>query len=450
MHSSKDPAAADGPAVRRVQPAWSRSAHARRLATLAAAGLIIAVVTRRPEFAGVAAPAVLLLAVRRPRPPAEISVSIQTSTAILAEGEEASLAVAVSGHGDYTADLLMHPRFAIVPAGGAGAAAGGPVVDRTASLPFQVSRSGTRSLGTLQVTLWDRWRLSVGQGMIELPQVNCYPRPASLQSTVVLSRLPSRLGEHSSRSPGEGAEFTGVREFVPGDRQRRINWPATTRRGRLQLNTFAAERTQNVVIIADATADVGEPGSTPADLALRGSAAAARTYLAIRDRVGFIRYQGAVRWIAPGLGGRHLYRILDLTLGGTRGPGPGGPGAAGGWTSVLPGRGGGITRLPRAALPPGSLILVFSPLLDRRLVEAVRDLRERGFTLLIIDVLNAEPGVVSRDRVGAMARRIWRMEQQAIRFSLAELGIPLVRWDGEQSLDEPLAPYTRKVMVSRR
>ena len=380
-----------------------------------------------------------------PRPPAEIGVSIRASSTTLAEGQEASLAVAVTGHGDYSADLLMHPRFAIVPGSGAGPVAGGG-----SSLPFQVIRSGTRSLGTLQVTLWDRWRLSVGQAMIELPQINCYPRPASLESTVVLSRLPSRLGEHSSRSPGEGVEFTGVREFVAGDRQRRINWPATTRRGRLQLNTFAAERTQNLVIIADATADVGQPGSTPADLALRGSAAAARTYLAIRDRVGFIRYQGAVRWIAPGLGRRHLYRILDLTLGGARGAGPDGAGAPGGWTGALPGRGGGITRLPRAALPPGSLILVFSPLLDRRLVEALRDLRERGFTLLIIDVLNAEPGVVSRDRVGAMARRIWRMEQQAIRFSLAELGIPLVRWDGEQSLDEPLAPYTRRVMVSRR
>jgi uncharacterized protein (DUF58 family) len=108
-----------------------------------------------------------------------------------------------------------------------------------------------------------------------------------------------------------------------------------------------------------------------------------------------------------------------------------------------------ITRLPRAALPPGSLILVFSPLLDRRLVETVRDLRERGFSVLIIDVLNAEPSG-SKDSLSGLARRIWRMEQEAIRFSLRELGIPLVRWDGQQSLDEPLAPYTRRAVVMRR
>jgi uncharacterized protein (DUF58 family) len=44
-----------------------------------------------------------------------------------------------------------------------------------------------------------------------------------------------------------------VREYVPGDRQRSINWPASTRRGRLQVNTFAAERSQDVVLLVDAT-----------------------------------------------------------------------------------------------------------------------------------------------------------------------------------------------------
>jgi hypothetical protein len=47
-----------------------------------------------------------------------------------------------------------------------------------------------------------------------------------------------------------------------------------------------------------------------------------------------------------------------------------------------------------------------------------------------------------------MARRIWRMEQEAIRFSLRELGIPVVHWDGAQSLDLPLAGYTRRPLLS--
>ena len=49
---------------------WTLSRHARRLLTLAAAGLFVAVLTRRAEFAGLAAPALLLLGAGRPsRPP---------------------------------------------------------------------------------------------------------------------------------------------------------------------------------------------------------------------------------------------------------------------------------------------------------------------------------------------------------------------------------------------
>jgi uncharacterized protein (DUF58 family) len=439
VEAQQDRAAAGAPAGE-TRLRWWVSAHALRLTTLALAALIIAIITRRPEFAGVAAPAVLLLAARRLERPAWIGLSVRPSERTVVEGEEASLTVAVTGHGDHSVGLLVYPRFAVETQGRerpAGPGAGGsPRADRESGLPFRVSRAGRRSLGTLEITLRDRWRLTEGRAMVDLPTVDCYPRPARQDTTVVLSRLPSRLGDHASRSPGEGTEFTGVREFVLGDRQRRINWPATTRRGRLQLNTFAAERTQNVVIIADTTSDVGEPGSTPADLALRGAAAAARAYLAVRDRVGLVSYRRDPHWIAPGLGRRHYYRIMDLML------------AAHGGSAGLP-PGAEITRLPRAALPPGSLIIVFSPLLDRRLVETVRDLRERGFSLLIIDVLNAEPPGGS-DRLSHLARRIWRMEQQAIRFSLRELGIPLAGWDGEQSLDESLAPYTRRVMVSHR
>jgi uncharacterized protein (DUF58 family) len=177
---------------------------------------------------------------------------------------------------------------------------------------------------------------------------------------------------------------------------------------------------------------VGEPGSSALDLALRGSAAAARAYLDARDRVGVITYQwGGADWLAPGLGKRQVYKIIDTMLA-----------SDSGWS-----RGSSFRRLPRAALPPGSLVIVFSPLLDQRFVESLRDMRERGFTMLIVDVLNVEPPV--RPRVtDRLARRIWKMEQEAIRFSLRELGIPVVRWNGTDPLDLPLAPYTRRPLMS--
>jgi uncharacterized protein (DUF58 family) len=443
---------APGEAGRACPVTWGLSAHARRLLTLALAGLVIAVITGRPEFAGVAAPAILLLAGWRARRPATVTVAIRVTARQIVEGEQAAVIARVSGHGDLAVQASLHPTEAFsagaaAPAGAAHsavatagpatpagpAAPAAPAAGGAVRVPFQADRWGIRRIGRLEVVLRDRFRLSEGRFWVELPKIDCHPLPAQLRGRVVLSRLPARLGEHPSRAAGEGIEFAGVRQFVPGDRQRRINWPATTRTGSLQLNTFTAERTQNIVILADATTNVGEPGATSLDLVFRAAAGTINCYLAAGDRVGLIVYADRLSWIGPGLGRRHFHRLMDLLLTSQRG-----------WE-----RPAGLNRLPRAALPPGTLIVVFSPLLHPRLVESLRDLRERGFSVLVVDVLTAEPAR-SRDRAAGLARRIWRLEQQAIRFSLTELGIPVVHWDGQQSLDEPLAPYTRRVMLAGR
>jgi len=425
-------AAGSGAAAAATPPAeirWTLSKHAERLITLALAGLVIAVVTRRPEFAGAAAPAAMLLLAWRPgRPPrpARIGLELRLTARQVVEGDHAAVVVTLSGYGDYTVEMRVRAANAITP--------GNPVAEGSSvRLPFRVERWGQRPVGSLEIVLRDRWRLAQGTVTAGLPRIDCNPRPARQDSKILLSRLPSTLGEHAARIPGEGIEFAGVREFVPGDRQRRINWPATTRRGTLQLNTFAAERAQNVVVIVDASSDVGEPGSSSIDLAYRAASGTIRAYLAARDRVGLIVFAGRLSWIGPGTGQRHFRRLMDLMVA-----------SPGGWE-----RAARLARLPRAALPSGALIMVFSPLLDARLVEALRDLRERGFAVLVVDVLNAEPSR-SPGLLSDLTRRIWRMEQEAMRFSLTELGIPVVHWDGQQSLDESLAPYTRRVMVTRR
>lgn len=422
--------------------AWTLSRHARRLLTLAAAGLLAAVLTRRPEFAGLAAPAVLLLGAARPSRPPRSGIRMRLTAARLHEDELAAIDLAVDpglpGHEvrwTLRAGRGVEPRGALAVTGDA------------ARFAFAVPHWGRRQVGSVEAVLHDRWRLAEGRLTVQLPRVDVYPQPAAQRTRVVLSRLPNRLGEHSARVPGEGTEFTGIREYVPGDRQRQINWPASTRRGRLQVNTFAAERSQDVVLLVDATSDVGEPGSSALDLGLRGAAGAARAYLEARDRVGVITYQwGGTRWLAPSLGRRQVYRIFDAMLA-----------ADAGWAvparSTGPGRppgGAALRRLPRAALPPGALVVVFSPLLNQHFVEALRDMRERGFTLLIVDVLNTGPPPARFSFAAGGAARIWRMEQQAIRFSLRELGIPVVHWDGVAPLDLPLAPYSRRPLVVRR
>jgi uncharacterized protein (DUF58 family) len=417
---------------------WRPSRHARRLLTLAAAALLLALVTRNPALAGVAGPPLLLLGMARVGPgrlrgtgaagrPDRVGMRVGLTSVRMYEGEPVAVDVSVADD-EHDVRWAFEPGRGIEP--GSAVMVNGPA----ARFMFEVPRWGKRGVGAVTLTLHDRWRLTEGRVTFTLPSVDCYPSPAVQRTEVVLSRLPNRLGEHRARVPGDGTEFNGIREFVPGDRQRAINWPATTRRGRLQVNTFAAERSQDVVLLVDATSDVGKPGESALDLGLRGAAGAARAYLDGRDRVGVITYQwGGAHWLAPSLGRRQLYKIIDVLLS-----------ADGGYA-----RGAVFSRLPRAALPPGSLVVAFSPLLDARFVEALRDMRERGFSLIVVDVLNIEPPV-RRLFADVAARRIWRMEQQAIRFSLRELGVPVLPWDGVTPLDLPLAPYTRRPLVARR
>ncbi len=418
---------------RTVALRWRLSGLARGLVTLALGALVLAVITRRSEFAGLGAPALLLLTPRQPERPAAVSLTLAAAAGQVTETEQASVLARISGHGDATVQVRLHPA-AWIAAGDATVSA-----DGWHRLPFRAERWGLRAVGMLEVVLHDRWRLAEARAIVDLPPVTCLPLPARLESLVVLSKLPARLGEHAARATGEGVEFAGIREFVPGDRQRRINWPATTRRGTLQLNTFAAERAQVTVILMDVSTDVGEVGLSTADLAVRAAAGIAAAYLAARDRVGLISFGRQLRWISPAPGRRQAERIMTMI---TIDHGDGEPLAA-------------VTKLPNAALPPGALIIVVSPLLSLRMIEALRELRERGFATIVLDVLCAEPGISggrsgSRDRTMAgLARRVWRMEQEAIRFSLRELGIPVASWNGRSSLDEPLAPYTRRVMVNR-
>jgi len=94
---------------------WRSSRHARRLLTLALAGVFIAVLARRPEFAGVAAPALLLLAAGRGvRQPRSIRVRVGPSSRRVFEGELMAVDVTAEGRdgsalAHHTVRWTLHP-----------------------------------------------------------------------------------------------------------------------------------------------------------------------------------------------------------------------------------------------------------------------------------------------------------------------------------------------------
>lgn len=307
---------------------------------------------------------------------------------------------------------------------------------------LELPRWGRWSLGALEIDVYDQAGLRVTGLHADLGEVEGFPVPAHDETILLPSRFPDRFGEHSARVPGEGVEFIAVRPYVTGDRQRRINWSATTRRGTLQVNSFEAERVAEAVVVIDALSDLPQPAApgdprprSTLDTAVRGAAGLAEAYVAAHDRIGVVTLGGRMRWLTAGSGTGHLYRIAQTVMD---------------LRKDFTYETGGLSRLPTRVLPVGAMVYVFSPLLDATAIEAVRDLADRGHPMVVVDVLGHEPPLpVGSDQIDRVALRLWRLDRQAVRFALGELGVPVVQWDGLESLDLALAPLRRRPVQGR-
>jgi hypothetical protein len=245
----------------------------------------------------------------------------------------------------------------------------------------------------------------------------------------IADRVARQIGEHVAALAGQGGEFASVRPLVPGDSARRINWAVSSRRDELHVNDYWAERALDLVIAVDTFSDVGPAGRRSLDVAVRGAAATAGGYLRHHDRVGVVVLGGVLRWIPPDASARQFYRIVDYVL------------DMPGWESVVD---PDIDRVPRQALPAGALVVVFTPLLDPRAEQVIRDLRQRGFPVVVVDVLTCEPPAGDSE-VSRLALRLWRLDRVALRQSFAALDVPvfaLGRHPARGSGSRTVAPHT--------
>lgn len=289
--------------------------------------------------------------------------------------------------------------------------------------PVTVRVSGRAGRGGVQASVLVR------AGPLEI-----FPRSARMRPRLVPAELLRRIGEHTGRAVGEGVEFAGLRPYQPGDQLRDVNRAASIRRGQLHVNQRAAARAADLVVMIDAFGDPGPVADRALDLAVHGAATLTTAYLRVSDRAGLVILGGALRWLGPAPGMRQFYRIAEMML------------QARYESFVTP----DIGRIPRTALPPGTLVVVFSPLLDPRAFGALTDLRQRGFPVIVVDTLRDEPPADPRLATAGLALRLWRLDRAATRAGLADLGIPVFGWNSGTELDAVLAPLRRLPSAARR
>ncbi|MBZ6199903.1 DUF58 domain-containing protein [Streptomyces olivaceus] len=393
-----------------------------RLLAVAAIALSAALVTGHAWLFALAAAPLVLLALALPRAYARrIETSATVEPARCFEGDTVTLRIAVAHDGDA---VRLDPGVTLGPGLGLDEVVVGSA---SVTLRHTALHWGRWSLGPVDLDVYDAGGTVRRTVRVEAAEVSVFPRATGARFTPIPARLPQRLGEHASPQTGEGVEVIGVAPWVPGERQRRIHWPSTTRRGSIQLHRFAAERAADAVMLIDAFGDVVDPatGVSSLDETVRAASGLARAYLRTHDRVGVVSTGGTTRWLAPGTGDAAFYRIVESVLDVRKDRRFDGP---------------GLERVPPPALPEGALVYVFTPLSDARILDVLRDLRSRGRRPVVVEIPSGDPQVEDGDEAGELGLRLWRAERDAMRFTLRDSGVPVVRHAVGESLDLALAP----------
>jgi uncharacterized protein (DUF58 family) len=299
-----------------------------------------------------------------------------------------------------------------------------PAGGRALEVRLRAVRWGAYGVGALSLSSRDPLGFFVLRSRVsDEVTVRVYPRAERLRASLRPARTQALAGNEVSRLRGEGIEFADIRPFVPGDRVRAINWRVSARRQQLHVNQLHPERNADVIIFLDAFAEAREAGISTLDLAVRGAVAIASHYLRRRDRIGLISFGGTLRWLRPAMGAQQLYRVVDSLLD----------------TEVLLSYAWkGLEVIPTRILPPGSLVVALTPLLDERTVTALLDLRGRGHDLSIVEVALEDFVRPGQREVDRLAYRLWQLDREALRSRYQHLGVPVATWRRDQPLQAAL------------
>ena len=233
---------------------------------------------------------------------------------------------------------------------------------------------GHYHLGPVKMRVKDAFDLFYSERIEEsIHSFSVFPQIEVLEEQVITSRAPKLLsGAMPLNVIGTGTEFYYLREFVPGDSLRSVNWKALAKKGKMMVNETVREDVMDVILLVDAreVSAVGGGRDTPLEMSCRAAATYAKQLLDERNNVALMVYGDTIDRIDLDRGEHHLFKILT------------------GLSSAKP---QGNLKLEIVMkdllphLPSGSPIILFSSLDDDHTIsEAFTSTISRGFTITTI------------------------------------------------------------------
>lgn len=165
-------------------------------------------------------------------------------------------------------------------------------------------RRGDRQADRVTIRSYGPLRLAFRQGAHKVPwTVRVLPPFTSRKHLPSkLARLRELDGRTSLLTRGEGTEFDSLREYIPGDDTRSIDWRATARQSTVAVRTWRPERDRHILLVLDTgRTSAGRVGDAPRlDAAMNAALLLATLASRAGDRVDLLAYDRRVRALVQG------------------------------------------------------------------------------------------------------------------------------------------------------
>jgi uncharacterized protein (DUF58 family) len=297
----------------------------------------------------------------------------------------------------------------------------------TVNIPFVANERGRFQLGALAL------RATTGLGFVqriarfeledELVVVPSISNVRRFRLLALQNRL-SDVGVRALKQRGEGGAFAGLRDYVPGDDPRMVDWKATARHSRLITREQTVERAQTVISMIDCGRAMTQSAGTYSRFEHVLSAALVLSDVAATsgDRAGLIAFDDKVRAFVPPQRGTAGLRSLRVALSGLDA------------TMTEPDYASAF-RLLATRQPRRALVVLFTDVIDARVVRSFISYADRAtkrHVLVVVAIQNeallaaARPstrGSLALYRSAAAEELIREREEALIRMRRAGISV---------------------------
>lgn len=286
---------------------------------------------------------------------------------------------------------------------------------------------GHYTLGPVSVRYRNAFNLFANESKVQdRTDITVFPQVREIEEALLRSDVPKMYtGATTLKTPGPGMEFYSLREYLPGDAFRSINWKAFARTGELMVNEKTRDAVTDVFIILD-TRDVSRIGTVlknPLEMGTIAAASISNYFIRRRDSVALVTYGERMDYLSPETGDNQGYKVLS-NLAAVRAKGS------------MPLQ--AVTNAMSSRMSRGSPVFIISSLEgDGTTLPAIRNLAARGHEVIVLSPSSIDlERLISR--IPRMSYEVLKLERQNRLTAISGYGAKVIDWMPDVELSQAL------------